>query len=731
MSRPPARVLATVCLMLATVVAALLFAPVFGITALLLPVGVPAAVLLLGTVVSARHEALPVWRPLLLTGAGVLAVVETTLWSTTVAGLPTGRTVRALAAGVTDSWHLTLESTWPARPDPALLLFVPLLVVLAGVLGIELLHRLTEPLAALGPSLAVAVLSQLYAPLTAGPATVMALAYAAAAGALLVAERAALPGAQPPPARWHRLAAAAPHAAPVAALAAVAALLAGPVMPVDAARYSLRSDRSAPLPPAAVASPLDEIASRLARPGVTAFRVHGATGVDRWPLVVLDAFDGANWTSGDRFRRMGTALRPDPGVTVAVHERSAQIEVTGVGGPWLPSQTWPAGVEGVSPLVEERHGTLLLPGSGGPARYTLRWWQPEVDAAALGTAGVDPWLPGGFGGVGTVPPRVTELAARVLQGAPPSFQAALALERHLRQNYRIATVEDLSTGHGWPQLADFLLRTRWGTSEQFAAAYVALARASNIPARLVVGFRTPAKQDSDGGYTVRNGDVLAWPEVAVAGVGWVPLDPSDAKGADVAPPGSGLSAATARARSQLPASGAPRGAPAARGQPGEDRDGSAALRMPWTVVLGVAAALLAVLLVGWLIGVPAVKAGRTWRRRRRPGPGAVVGAWEEARDRLREHGVGVSAAMTVRDLAGAATPITDQSTVDALRRLGTTVDRVLWSAPPGERTDRDDAWAAVRDDAWAAVRTVRHGLARRGRRARLRARFDPRSLLPP
>jgi transglutaminase-like putative cysteine protease len=412
---------------------------------------------------------------------------------------------------------------------------------------------------------------------------------------------------------------------------------------------------------------------------------------------------------------MGIDLRPGPAVTVPVRTRSAQIDLADGEGPWLPSQTWPARVDGVAPLVEERHGTLLLPGSRGPASYTLTWWQPEVDAAALGAAAIDPDLPGGLGSVGSPPPGVTELASRAVRGVRPSFQAALALERYLRDNYRVAVGDDLPTGHAWPQLADFLLRDKRGTSEQFAAAYVALARMLSIPARLVVGFRAPAGPD---GYTVRNGDVLAWPEIAVAGIGWVPLDPSGTATASSAPSGGGLAAVTARARAQLPAPEDLRDPPVTAPRPATPRGGGVAV--PWTAVLSVAAGLAGLSLAGWLVGVPAAKTARAWRRRRRPGAGAVVGAWEEARDRLREHGVPVSGAMTVRDLATAAAPLIDRSTVEGLRRLSSAVDRALWSSSTMDGTDRVEAWAAVR--------AVQRGLARRGWLARLRARLHPRTL---
>ncbi|MFE9207265.1 DUF3488 and transglutaminase-like domain-containing protein [Micromonospora sp. NPDC007230] len=716
--------------MLAAAVAGLLFAPVFGGAALMAPIGVPAAAILLTALATNRWPALLPWCPLLLPAVGLLAVAETTLWSTTAAGVPTGRTLRALAAGTTESWQLALQSTWPARPDPALLLFVPLLVVLAGTLGIELLHRLGSPLLSLAPSFAVALLSQCYAALPPGTGAAAALGYATVAGALLAATRAPAGDVGPAGRERFRPASALSRVAVPVALAALGAVIAGALLPAGAPRYSLRRDQPAPLPQTLVASPLDEIAHRLSHPGTPVFRVEGAdgltgadelTGVDRWPLVVLDSFDGVNWTAGARYRRMGTELQPGPAVTVPVRARTAVLETAGLAGvdaPWLPSQTWPARVGGVEPLVEERHGTLLLPESAGPARYTLTWWQPQVDAATLSSAAIDPAAPGGLGEVGAVPPGVAELAEQAVGGGRPSFQAALLLERYLGENYRLATGADLPTGHAWPQLADFLLRGKQGTSEQFAAAYVALARIRGIPARLAVGFRAPAARDPDGGYTVRNGDILAWPEVAVTGIGWVPLDPSGSATAAPGGPSAGLAGLTAQARAQLPAADELRDPPIApRPGPVTSSDDAGALRpLGW---LGAPALLL---LVGWLFGVPAARVFRTWRRRR-PGSAGVVGAWAEARDRLRGHGLRVTAGMTVGELSSAAARVADEATVAELRRLGAIVDRALWSGVvPGP---------AEAHQAWAAVRSVRRGLARRGRWARVRAMLDPRTLLPP
>jgi transglutaminase-like putative cysteine protease len=676
---------------LAAAVAGLLFTPVFGLTPLLLPVGVPALAVLAVTWLA---SGLVDWRPLLTSLAGLLAA------TITVAGLPTGGTLGALGAGVTRSWRLVLQSTWPARPDPELLILVALLVTAAAVLGVEILLRLRAPLLALLPSLAVVVLSQMYAAAAPGPAVLAALAYAVAAAIMLVHRaglvRLAVSGA-------------------VGLLAAGTTLV---LLPDAPARWSLHQGQAAPLDEVLPANPLDEIAYRMEHPATEVFRVDGGSGVDRWPLLVMDDFDGVTWRTDGLYRRLGAELPPGPEVTVEASRVRARIMSSGTGGPWLPSQTWPAAVTGVAPRVAPRYGTLALPGSGGVADYRLEWWQPQIDAATLSNAAIDPDVPGAATPVPGVPAPIQQLADRATQGLRPSFRTALLLETYLRTNYNRAEGEDLPTGHAWPQLAEFLFETRRGTSEQFAAAYVVLARTQSIPARLAVGFRAPAPAAGSSVTVVTNREVLAWPEVAVEGVGWVPLDPYGKATGAALPPGTGLAAQTEAARQQLPPLDSLRESPIAPTTPGggsSGRDGGPErVGVPWTALL----ALPLIPLLGWPLGVPLAWALRSWRRRRRGGQAAVVGAWKEVRDRLRAHGLPVTPGMTVRDLGA----VVEQPAGDDLRALAVVVDRALWS---GDATSGSDV-----SEAWACVGAVRRGLARRGWAARTRALLNARPLLP-
>ncbi|MGW7531340.1 transglutaminase family protein [Amycolatopsis sp. NPDC054798] len=687
-----------------TAVAGLLFAPVFGLPALLVPVLVVAVLGCGAAELCFRLPRLSAWRPLVVLVLGLLGIIETTLFSTTIAGLPTGASLQGLQQGLTESWLRTLQSTWPARPDAGQLLFVPLAVLLAVVLGLELLLRLKTPLVALLPSLAVAGLAQAYQALTGFTALYAAVAYLAPAGLLLWAAR---PGGGS--LRLRRPSGSAAWVAlPLVVAIAAGAVAFGGFDPAGREPYRLADGHPVPPPQSPVSNPLDEIAGQLADPARPVFSYRSTAPVDRWRLVVLTGFDGASWSAVPKLRRLGTSLDGVPGAP----EVSAELSVPPLSGPWLPSQPGLTSVNGTAPLVDPGAGMVLSASPGGPAEYRMTWSAPEADARYLATAPVDAKAPGGLSGVGAVPDDIARLAWTAVGGLRPTFQSALQLQRFLQQNYQLAVGDDLPTGASWPQLRQFLTVSKRGTSEQFAAAYVALARITGIPARLVVGYRGA---DTAGEHVVHSGDALAWPEVAVAGVGWVPLDPT--KSAAVSAKSSGLAGAAGRAQSHLP--------PLEKLQPpvpppDSQTEAAASVSGTGTWPWWIAAAMVPGLLLCGLLGVPVAKKVRTRRRRRRLGKEAIFGAWADARDRLRAHGVAYRAGMTPRDLAESAGVALGERVRDPVLRLSGVMDTALWSRFPPS-----DSAVGV---AWMEVRELRRALAGRPWRSRVRAAFDPRPL---
>ena len=697
----------TVAAVLGALIAGLCFEPVFSVRSLVLPVAAVCLTVYAITELCRYKPALTIWRPLLIALAGMLAITETVLKATTVTGLPTLTSIRALGHGLT-SWHLTLESTWPARPDADLVLFVPLLVLIACLLAVEFLDR-TPPLVAVLPSLIVVGVSQLYIALAGLNAVLVALGYGLVVAGLLLPDRVGNSRRRPVLA---------------AALLAVVAVVAGAVVsavdPAGRRPYTLQQVQSTSAPSRPVANPLDELAARLDKRNQdkVVFRYKAAGPVGRWRQVALDDFDGANWSTSHPILRMGSSLPTDADVTVPVTPEHAEVELTGLDGPWLPGQLLPRQVSGVAePRIEPIGGTLVA--AAAPAKYELTWSKPTVDAKFLLRAGIEADPVSGLGDIGDVPAEVFSIADDAVAGKRATFATALALEAYMRKRYKLAVGDPLPTGHSWPQLRDFLVDDKPGTSEQFAAGYVALARSIGIPARLVVGFRAPAGKDAAGWSTVRNRDALAWPEVAVEGVGWWPLDPAgQADSQQSAVPGSAADV-TDQARAEVPPASKiedPEVAPA----PKENSTARAwdGIKVP---VLGIFVAS-ASLLVLWLLGVPLLKLIRAFRRKRRTGNAAVVGAWAEARDRLRAHGVPVTSGMTVRDLALASAEVADARAQAGLAVVARSVDQALWSGGPGSVETTDLAWHGVRE--------VCRGLRARPLVERFHAALELGTLLP-
>lgn len=73
---------------------------------------------------------------------------------------------------------------------------------------------------------------------------------------------------------------------------------------------------------------------------------------------------------------------------------------------------------------------------------------------------------------------------------------------------------------------DFLFRTKRGFCEHYANAFVILARAAHIPARIVVGYQGGDINPFEQHVTVRQLDAHAWTEVWLEDKGWVSIDPT-------------------------------------------------------------------------------------------------------------------------------------------------------------------------------------------------------------
>lgn len=86
--------------------------------------------------------------------------------------------------------------------------------------------------------------------------------------------------------------------------------------------------------------------------------------------------------------------------------------------------------------------------------------------------------------------------------------------------------------YGRDAIDEFWLDRKQGFCEHFAASFVVIMRALDVPARIVTGYQGADAVPADGWVVVRNSNAHAWAEVWIAGRGWVRVDPTAAVAPD-------------------------------------------------------------------------------------------------------------------------------------------------------------------------------------------------------
>jgi len=137
-------------------------------------------------------------------------------------------------------------------------------------------------------------------------------------------------------------------------------------------------------------------------------------------------------------------------------------------------------------LTEQERARFLQPDRLVPLDDTIRKWAREVIDAA---------------------------------GARTDLEKARAIYHHV-----VATVKYDKSGKGWGR-GDiyYACENRRGNCTDFHAIFIGYARAVNVPARFTIGFPVPA-QRGEG----RIAGYHCWAEFFAAGVGWIPVDASEA-----------------------------------------------------------------------------------------------------------------------------------------------------------------------------------------------------------
>ena len=261
---------------------------------------------------------------------------------------------------------------------------------------------------------------------------------------------------------------------------------------------------------------------------------------------VLAAFDGVEWTRGSP--SFPPALRPP-----------AALEL--IGAPLRYEMTLEPSRLPLLPMLEmtpdRPDSAPQAPGLGLRLRSDLQW---QTDRAVSERLQVEAqaWLQFRHG------PRQDMVGLRDLVALPPGYNprtlawaAALVASPGLRQagarELAAAVLQHIGSAgftytlepgpYGRDAIDEFWLDRKLGFCEHFAAAFVVVMRALDVPARIVTGYQGIDPLPQDGYWLVRQSQAHAWAEYWVAGTGWVRADPTAAVAPDRIDRGRRLTAA--------------------------------------------------------------------------------------------------------------------------------------------------------------------------------------------
>jgi len=448
---------------------------------------------------------------------------------------------------------------------------------------------------------------------------------------------------------------------------------------------------------------------------VLTYTTSGGSGV-YLRMTSLPGFDasGFHLNAIDLF---GGNLPSPPGVSSGRARFTISVTVEEFNSEWLPLPYAPATFDAAG---DWRHDPLSLSVLASGARQkqatnSLRYDATVIDVnptaeelvkAAAGT-------PTDVSATGQVPAdlpeRIKDLAEQITRDGTTAGRKALLLQDWLRSSLFTYSV-DPAPGSGYDALTRFLFEERTGYCEQFATSMAVLARAIGIPARVAVGF-LPGSRVGDV-WEVSTRDMHAWPELYLAGLGWVGFEPTP--GVAVPPsyttdPGTQQSPSPSASATPTPSSvtESPSAEPSTPiEEPGSSDEQSVDLTWVGWVAGGLALVALAM----------APAAVRRARRARRltvnPPREAVTAAWDEVRDSVWDAG-GRWPQGSARQIGGEIARELPEDASVAMGRVAVLVEQARYADTIGDVSglsgDVQQVRAGMghtRRDRWAWLRSV-------------------------
>ncbi len=481
---------------------------------------------------------------------GTIAVILTSLWTTigaaTTFGLPTAHTWHVAQSDLRAARPLLGQLAVPLRPAPGLVFLAAMACGVVAMLASVLLHA-SDTRVHVYPALALlcplGLLAFACSQSTPGSMALFVILFVAASALTLTTARA---DSVRQPATTHGR----NWITPTAVTACTMGLV---VLVAVLVNSSAEGAGSGPGLAPAVPLSAESLTSNL-----LSVEVHDANDVlfqansqyrTYWQVAVLNVLRNGVWV-------------PDPDTENAAHgsTKGAPVTQSEAGIAPLGGRDFKAAVridDLSSRILPVPPGTVALSGTSAtwtgvgadlPApttsgqQYTTLSAPPVTEPESLGAnapvATYPPALVQAATALPALPPGIEALARSVTAGAQGPLGQAELLVNWFRSGQFHYTLDPPASPPGTDPLVGFLTQTRSGSCEQFAGAFVVLARSLGLPSRVVVGF-TAGRYGGPGEVTVRGADAHAWPQVYLGPrAGWVSFEPTpEQPRGEVAPEG--------------------------------------------------------------------------------------------------------------------------------------------------------------------------------------------------
>jgi transglutaminase-like putative cysteine protease len=498
---------------------------------------------------------------------GTIAVILTSLWAAigaaTTFGLPTGHTWDVAQSDLRAARPLLAHLVLPLRPAPGLVFLAAMTCGVVAILASVVLHA-SDTRDHVYPGVALTcplgLLAFACSQSTAGTMAVLVILFVAASALTLTTAQAGsaaqVPQTQPITTRRQSW---------ITPTAVIACTMAGVVL--VAVLVTSNAQGAGPGPGVAPAVPLsaESLTSNL-----LAVQVHDANDVlfqanaeyrTYWQVAVLNVLRNGVWVPDPVTQNAAAGATNGAPVTRSQGNASpaggsrdfkSAVQIDDLTSRILPVPPGTIALSGTAATLTTVGAISPTPTTSGQ-QYTTLSTPPVTESESLGgnapTTTYSPALLQADTALPALPASIEALARAVTAGAQGPLAQAELLVNWFRSGQFHYTLDPPASPPGTDPLVSFLTQTRSGSCEQFAGAFVVLARSLGLPSRVVVGF-TAGRYSGPGEVTVRGADAHAWPQVYLGPrAGWVSFEPTPQQPrGEVAPEGvvgpSGVSTTT-------------------------------------------------------------------------------------------------------------------------------------------------------------------------------------------